>query len=107
MSIINTHDSLKQVADSFQASATKNQKQDATTGITKENSFSKVLADAGNSFIKDVQGVESAMQKYSNGELSAEDIVMQTKAITLEVEGVMGITRTVVESAKKILDMQI
>ena len=101
--VINTYNSVKNAAQSFNNQASKNLK-------TKEGhgpNFADTLNQVSSNFINDIHGLEDSMQKMSNGDMSPEDVVTQTKAITLEAEGFMAITRSLTESLRKMFDMQL
>jgi flagellar hook-basal body complex protein FliE len=100
--IINAYQAIKRASEDLQteASASKKQKLEGP-------SFKDTLSQMSESFVKDIRGLENAMTQFSNGNISAEDVIMQTKAVTLEAEGFISVGRTIVESGKKILDIQI
>ena len=99
---INAYQAIKRASENLQTD----------TGSSKKAkvdgpSFKETLSQMSEDFTKDVRGLEKSMTAFSNGDISAEDVIMQTKAVTLEAEGFMSVGRAIVESGKKILDMQI
>jgi flagellar hook-basal body complex protein FliE len=100
---INAYQAVKRASEDLQSEAGPSHKKAKLEGP----SFKDTLSQMGESFTKDMRGLEKSMTQFSNGQISAEDVIMQTKAVTLEAEGFMGVGRAIVESGKKILDMQI
>lgn len=100
--IINAYNTVKRASEALQSEGPSHKK-----AKLEGPSFKDTLSQMSDSFTKDIRGLEKAMTQFSNGDISAEDVIMQTKAVTLEAEGFMGVGRAIVESGKKILDMQI
>lgn len=100
--IINAYNTIKHASEALQSEGPSHKK-----AKLEGPSFKDTLSQMSDSFTKDIRGLEKAMTQFSNGDISAEDIIMQTKAVTLEAEGFMGVGRAIVESGKKVLDMQI
>lgn len=74
---------------------------------SNQESFVNVLNKMTDNFEQDIKGIEHSMKELSLGNMSSEDVAMQVKAVSVEVDGVMAITKTGVDSFKQMISIQV
>ncbi len=70
-------------------------------------SFMDVLSKTGDDILKHAQNAEASVNDFTMGRMSPEEIIVNTKEASLEIEGGMAVIKTGVESVKQILNIQI
>ncbi|CAO4841702.1 MAG: hypothetical protein CNLJKLNK_00696 [Holosporales bacterium] len=100
---INQYNSIKNYVNQFE----KNARNVLPNTTSKGESFSQILDQITDNFQTDVKNLETSMKDLALGNISPEEIAPQVKAISLEAEGGIAITKASVESLKKILDIQV
>lgn len=100
---VGQYNSIKQYVSQFEENA-KNVLPDTKP---KTESFSSILGQMTDNFQTDMSNLETAMKDLAMGNISPEEVAPMVKAITLEAEGGMAITKAGVESMRKILDIQV
>lgn len=100
---ISQYNSIKNYVNQFE----KNARNVLPDHSSKGETFSKILDDLTDNFQKDVKSLESSMKDLALGNISPEEVAPVVKAVSLEAEGGIAITKASVESLKKILDIQV
>jgi flagellar hook-basal body complex protein FliE len=70
-------------------------------------SFMDVLSKTGDDILNHANNAESSINDFAMGKMSPEEIIVNTKEATLELEGGMAVIKSGVESVKQILNIQI